>query len=80
MQREAAREISQLLTKDQAPAMQPRLERLIFHAKHRARFLGRHPLKIAQHNRRPEDRRKRKHRTDEAAPELRPQQVFVGHV
>ena len=64
MQREAACEIGELLPQNEPAAMQPRLERLILHAQHRARFFCRQPLNIAQHDRRPVDGRQRQDRAE----------------
>ena len=66
VQRQAAGEVGELLAQDQPAAVQPRLQRLILHLQHRARFFGRHPLNVAQHHRRAIDRRQRQDRAEHA--------------
>ena len=52
-----AREVGKVLAKNQAAAVQPRLQRLRLHPQHRAGFLGRKSLDVAQNHRHPIDRR-----------------------
>jgi hypothetical protein len=49
MECNAAREIAEVLTQDEAAAMQAGLQRLRLDPKHRAGLFGREPLDIAQH-------------------------------
>ncbi|OLC44782.1 MAG: hypothetical protein AUH43_17865 [Acidobacteria bacterium 13_1_40CM_65_14] len=62
------------------PSVQPRLQRLILHLQHRARFFGRHPVKITKHDWRAINRRQRENRAQHAAAELRAQHLLVRHV
>src|SRR5713101_420488 len=77
VQREPAREVGKLLSQNQSPSMETRLERLILHVKHRARLFSRHPLDIAQHDGRAIDGRQREDRAEYAPAQLRPEDALV---
>ena len=64
VQRESAGEVCQLPAENQPPAVQPRLQRLILHAKHCARLFSRHALNVPEHDRRAIDCRKRQNGTE----------------
>ena len=72
----AAGEVGELLAENQAAAMQTRFQRLILDLEHRAGFLGRHALDVAQHHRRAMNRGQLENRAQRAATQFTAQKKF----
>ena len=78
MDLKTAGERAEALTQHHAPAVETRLQRLIFHVKPRTGLFRGQTLDIAQHDRHAIDFRQFLDGRERGLAQLRPQQILVG--